>query len=189
MTTTPDITITAARIDADQFLLETTERVDLVNRAQATYSRRWYDWEAGVNSAEQATVRDADPSGIARYGILYSDTIVFPYIGGEAQAQDVVSWMVLDRAETRYVARFAGGQWLQRVEVGDVINLDPSGSAELTRALLGLITSADNFRVLQVNRGEDGRIQVTAVQIRTPAYLLKEDGEQLTLEDEGGIIL
>ena len=188
MTETADITITAERIDQGTISVETTERIDLINRAQATYLRYWANYEASSNP-EVFTVRDADSVGIGLYGVIYDDSKQFPYITTEAQAQDVISWLVSDLADTRYLVRFSGGDWLLKVEIGDKISLDPTGSTELAAALLGLITGSDVFRVVQVNRPADGSVEVLAVQIRTPAALLKEDGDGLTLEDTGEIEL
>jgi hypothetical protein len=188
MTLTADITVTAERIDQGRFSIETTERIDLINRAQATYQRYWDNWE-GTGNPQTNTVRDADSVGIAKYGILYDDSREFPYVITAGQAQDVISWLVSDRAETRYVVRFAGGAWLQKIEIGDVVAFDSTGSAEFAAALLGLVSATDLFRVVGVDRPEDGTVEVVAVQILVPSVLLKEDEDGLTLEDTGAIEL
>lgn len=142
---TTDKTISGHRIDLNQLWLDYTIRSEIRNDLTGTYNKYWSGYDEEIEAA-RAVVASAAAASITKYGSL-AESVVLDYIDGATMAGAILDHIRDDLDEPRLLVNFIGDPSLMDVERGDVIEFDVTED-NLNKALLGLVSEGDQFRVL-----------------------------------------
>jgi hypothetical protein len=167
--------IDANRIDLGQVWLKYTDRINIKNTLTARYARQW-SGHVDETESDRAIVTASNSASITKFGVLQGDSLSFPYVAGETQAQDVLDWRLDDSKGSRLIVEHVGGYFLKAIERGDVVGFNVVDDENLSAALLGLITAKlQGFRVLDKSYRPDGAIQLTAIYAGVAAETVHAD--------------
>ena len=149
---------TVDRIDLDSISIRFGSRADIMNKLSATFDKKWSGYNTAVDPAEanQDIVKAQSASSITKFDKI-EQSFLFDFIGdAEAQAQDVIDWILSRREDVPLLLDFAGGYELSELQKGDVIDFVFDDDSLMDKALLGFITSENTkMRVLGLEYQDD----------------------------------
>lgn len=160
---TTNKTIEGGRIDIDSVKVYYTPRNEILNRYTINFDKYWIgDFESEIESYRGVVTVESTPSQ-AIYGVLEGDPLNLSYVNNSTQALRVGNWLLDDTASARLIVEFTGGGYLAELEEGDILEFTFESGDELDRRFLGLVVAdSDQFRIMNVQETENGRIWIKA---------------------------
>ena len=157
-----DKTISGHRIDLNQLWLNYSLRTEVRNTFTGRYKKYWSGYENPVES-DRAIVTSTGPASVTKYGAL-TENLELPFITDATQAAVIATWIRGEHDDPRLFVNFVGDISLSDIERGDVIEFDVTESS-LNSALLGHVSSGDQFRVLETKVLHNFKRQIKCVGI------------------------
>lgn len=144
-TVTTDKVFSGFRMDLNQLWIEKTMRSEIENEFTGLYDRHWD--KTGTDAYRLEVTSTHAVSQAKPWGVLQGNPIELDFITTSGQAQAVLDWIRDDWALPRTVINLIGDPSFTEMERGDLVEFDVT-EVNLNAALLGLVSSGDQFRIL-----------------------------------------
>jgi hypothetical protein len=170
-----DKTVLDIRIDENTVKTRYTKRADIINKYVGLYNKEWVRGDNKESLRSVSTISDTDSQAI--YGVLEKE-IELPFIIGEAQASEVLGWLIGITKDPLLVIEMESGGYLSDVEIADVLDFSFDSGSSLDIDLLQLVTSDSTlFRVVRVGNDKEKNIKLDLRQVALSNSVLGGDEE------------